>query len=108
MFFQRPERRPNVYVAMRDLLPGVTVKSMALLFLGTLAEHPVFSSQSGFCGHAEERGGLCDYNRSRPDRRCAKRKGYVYMPWAFWDGVVGRGLGCIAKQPGKKPCSSLL
>jgi hypothetical protein len=47
-FFQRLEGKANVYFAMRALSPRVTVKSMALLSLGTLAEHPVFSSQNGF------------------------------------------------------------
>lgn len=80
---------------------------MALLFLGTLAEHPVFGSQSGFFGYAEEWDRLCAGSRSCLERQCTKRKGYVCMPWAFWDGVwrwvSAAQLSSIERNPTKVP-----
>lgn len=91
MFFQRLERRPNVYFAMRDLLPGVSVKSMALLFLGSLAEHPVFGSQSGFCGHAEEKGwALCLQQKLSREAVC-KEEGVCVYGLSFLGWRCGEG-----------------
>lgn len=111
MFFQRPERRPNVSSAMRDLLRGVSVKSMALLFLGMLAEHPAFSSQSGFCGHAGKGVGsvitteavqIGDVPRGRDMYTCRGLSGM-----ALWGGALAASLSNVERNPALLYCETL-